>query len=73
MLKVKTNMPCIPMPHSIQLFSKFIIFRDVNDVFILKLSYWLSFALNGSSVEQWVTWGWSSDKRGVTGTESSGI
>lgn len=55
MLKAKTIMLCIPTPHSIQLLSKFIMFRDVNDAFILKLSHWLSFALNKRSVEKWVT------------------
>lgn len=64
-------MPCIPMTHSIQLFPKFLIFRGFNNVFVLKLSHWLTFALNKTSVEKWVTWRWSPDKR-VIDIESPG-
>lgn len=65
-------MPCIPMSHSIQLFSDFLMFRGFNNVFILKLSHWLSFALNKISLEKWVTWGWYSDKT-VRGIELPGL
>lgn len=62
MLKAKTIIPCTPMSHSIQLFSKIIIFREISDMFILKLSHWLSFVINENSVEKWVARRWSSDK-----------
>lgn len=55
-------MACIPVSHSVQLFSKFLILRGFNNVFILKLSHCLFFALNKISVEKRVTWQWSSDK-----------
>lgn len=53
-LRAKTITPCIPMSHGIQLFPKFLMFRGFNNAFILKLSHWLSFALNKISIEKWV-------------------
>lgn len=65
-------MPCKPMSHSILQFSEFLIFRGFNNVFIFKLSRWLSLALNKISLEKWVTWRWYSDKT-VRGIESPGL